>query len=76
MNHDDISRLVDVEDFGSKSLVQPLVVLPRFALCSTICGNMLLVVEELIELVLCKAAPAALVLQEQITIGRLVYIVV
>jgi hypothetical protein len=37
---------------------------------------MLLVVEERVELILCKTAPAALVLEEQVSFGRLFYVIV
>jgi hypothetical protein len=76
MDHNNIPWLVDFDDLGGKSLIQALIVLPSPSLCSSVRWNMLFVVKERVELILSKAAPARLVLQEQISIRGCIYVII
>lgn len=68
VNHDNVTRLVDLEDAVGELLVHPIVICPGYTLCQAICWLMLLVMEQCVEFMLGIASPSGLVFQADCTI--------
>ena len=74
VDHDNISRLIDLQYPICELYVHAVVICPRLTLCPSIGGLMLSVVEKWEQLALSETSPAGLVFQNQFSFTSLSFI--